>query len=66
MKALIPEIEAAWKAYVDVYVKFENKRRIVASYVHRGIIKSEMIPAVEKKKLIDELKEYRKRRKTDG
>lgn len=66
MKMLVPEVEKAWAAYVNAYVEFENKRRLIDSYVRRGLVEKDDIPKVEKKKLIDALYEYRARRKDNG
>lgn len=63
MKLLVPEIEKKWTAYVDAYVEFESRRRLLDSYVRRGIIDKSTIPTVEKKKVLDALYEYRARRK---
>lgn len=66
MKLLVPEIENTWSAYVNAYVEFENRRRLLDGYVRRGIIDKSDIPTVEKKKLSDALYEYRAMRKENG
>lgn len=63
---LIPKLETAWKIYVDIYVKYENKRRLLNVYASRGIIDKRNIPIHKKNTLIQELKDYRKQRKQNN
>lgn len=63
MKRLKPEVELAWNTYVEVYVEFENRRRLLNNYARRGYIDSADIPVIEQKRLIDALYEYRAKRK---
>lgn len=65
MEELVPVVEKAWSAYVDVYVEFENRRRVLEDYCRRGAFDKGDIPTVEKKKLLDALYEYRARRKNE-
>ena len=62
MNELAPKVEEAWKAYVSAYVEFENKRRLISTYVQRGIVDKKCVPTVEKKNLTEELYAYRKAR----
>jgi len=66
MKDLIPEMDDAWKVYVETYVEFENINRKIATYVKRGIIDKSDVPVFTKKRLIDELYEYRRKAKENG
>ena len=59
---MLPQIEDAWKSYVEQYVEFENRRRNLSQYVSRGIIEKSEIPKLERKNLQEELKEYRLRK----
>lgn len=59
---MIPKLERAWNEYVSLYVKYENKRRILSDYALRGIIDKTKIPVPEKKSLTKALFEYRKKR----
>lgn len=63
---LIPKLETAWEIYVDIYVKYENKRRLLNVYASRGIIDKRSIPIHKKNTLIQELKDYRKQRKQNN
>lgn len=63
---LIPKLETAWEIYVDIYVKYENKRRLLNVYASRGIIDKRNIPIHKKNTLIQELKDYRKQRKQNN
>lgn len=63
LEKLFPQLEDAWKQYVNIYVEFENKRRLLEVYAIRGIIDKEAIPKIKHKSLLEELKEYRKQRK---
>ena len=62
IKQMIPELERVWNEYVSLYVKYENKRRILSDYALRGIINKTEIPIPEKKSLTSALFEYRKKR----
>ena len=62
IKQMLPELERAWNEYVSLYVKYENKRRVLSDYALRGIIDKTEIPVPEKKSLTSALFEYRKKR----
>ena len=44
IQEMIPELERAWNEYVSLYVKYENKRRVLSDYALRGIIEKTEIP----------------------
>jgi len=66
MKDILPKLDNSWNEYVEYYVEFENKRRVLDTYVRRGVINRDSIPKAKKRKLIDALYEYREKRKENG
>ena len=66
MEDILPKLDNSWNEYVEYYVEFENKRRVLDTYVRRGVINRDSIPKAKKRKLIDALYEYRAKRKKNG
>ncbi len=61
LNSLIPKMNDVWSGFVKLWVEYENTRRVLSDYAIRGIIEKKDIPIFERKNLIDELSDYRKK-----
>lgn len=57
------KIDEKYAEYVSLYVQAESLLQVLRQYKHRGIITDEEIPVLNKPKLSEALKEYRKKKK---
>ena len=58
-RSLLPEVEARYQYFMEVYVEYEDTMQMLRVYKKRGVISAADLPSVFRPKLADSLKAHR-------